>query len=251
MRPAIQTISLRLPLGLGSVNCYLVASGAGRVLIDTGVSGRRSELLRALSLAGCTPANLKLIVLTHGDFDHGGNAAFLRKRFGARVAMHIKDAGMVEYGDMFWNRKQDNPVLRAIAPLVFRLPPSDRFRPDVLLEDGVNLAEFGWDAQALNLPGHSSGSLGFLTRAGELFCGDLFVNSKRPVLNDLMDDLAAARASVERLKGMGVKTVYPGHGGSFEWKDLDTTETQRKKKRKIFTTKGTKNTKKEKEEKED
>ncbi len=222
MIPDIHTIRLRLPLGLGSVNCYLVAAAGGRVLVDTGVSGRRGELLKALNLAGCTPANLKLIVLTHGDFDHGGNAAFLRKKFGARVAMHIKDAGMVEYGDMFWNRKTSSPLLRVIAPLLFGFPPSDRFRPDVLLEDGTSLAEFGWDAQALNLPGHSSGSLAFLTPAGELFCGDLVVNSKRPVLNDILDDPAAARESVERLKGMGVKTVYPGHGESFAWENLET-----------------------------
>jgi len=43
----------------------------------------------------------------------------------------------------------------------------------------------------------------------------LLDNTDKPVLNGIMDDLAAAKASVERLKGLGVDTVYPGHGQPF------------------------------------
>jgi hydroxyacylglutathione hydrolase len=32
--------------------------------------------------------NLKAIVLTHGDFDHSGNASYLGKKFGTKMAMH-------------------------------------------------------------------------------------------------------------------------------------------------------------------
>jgi hydroxyacylglutathione hydrolase len=49
-----------------------------------------------------------LIVITHGDFDHIGNAAYLRQKFGAKIAMHADDVGMAERGDMFWNRKKGN-----------------------------------------------------------------------------------------------------------------------------------------------
>jgi hydroxyacylglutathione hydrolase len=219
-RQEIQTIALKLPVGLGSVNCYLISTSGGRILVDTGGTGRRAELVKALVAAGCTPANFKLIVLTHGDFDHCGNAAYLRKKYGARIAMHPGDAGMAEFGDMFWNRKRVSRFLRIVAPLIFRLPKADRFRPDIRLEDGASLAEFGWDAQVLNLPGHSSGSIGLLTPDGDLFCGDLFVNSKKPVLNEIIDDPSAAKASVERLKAVGVKRVYPGHGGSFAWGEI-------------------------------
>jgi len=30
-----------------------------------------------------------LIVLTHGDFDHIGNAAYLSKKFGAKIASEV------------------------------------------------------------------------------------------------------------------------------------------------------------------
>jgi len=74
---------------------------AGFILIDTGCSNKRVELEKRLESAGCKPGDLKLIVLTHGDFDHTGNAAYLRKKFGAKIAMHHEDSGMVERGDMF------------------------------------------------------------------------------------------------------------------------------------------------------
>jgi len=48
-----------------------------------------------------------------------------------------------------------------------------------------------------------------------LFCGDLFENTKGPTLNSLMDDPAAANASVANLEGLNVGTVYPGHGEPF------------------------------------
>jgi glyoxylase-like metal-dependent hydrolase (beta-lactamase superfamily II) len=48
-----------------------------------------------------------------------------------------------------------------------------------------------------------------------LFIGDLLENTKQPALNSIMDDRAAAQASVEKLKALPVKIVYPGHGQPF------------------------------------
>ena len=169
----IRVITLPLPFKLGTVNCYLVKTGTGFVLIDTGSSNQRDELEGELVGAGCKLGDLKLIVLTHGDFDHTGNAAFLRERFGAKIAMHRDDAGMAERGDMFWNRQSGNALLRMLAPILFRFPKSNRFRPDFYIEEGDNLSEYGFDDRVLSIRGHSKGSIGVLTAAGDLFCGDL------------------------------------------------------------------------------
>jgi glyoxylase-like metal-dependent hydrolase (beta-lactamase superfamily II) len=53
-----------------------------------------------------------------------------------------------------------------------------------------------------------------------LFCGDLFENPSQPVLNSIIDDPIAAQASVEKLKGLAVQTVYPGHGKPFAFDAL-------------------------------
>ena len=168
-----------------------------------------------LESAGCKPINLNLIVLTHGDFDHTGNCAFLREKFGTRAAMHVDDGGMAERGDMFYNRQSGNALIRTMAPMLFRFAKSDRFKPDLYIEEGHDLSEYGFDARVLHLPGHSKGSIGVLTAGGNLFCGDLLDNTDSPVVSSIMDDLAAAKASVEKLRGLEIHTVYPGHGRPF------------------------------------
>lgn len=213
----ITTISLSLPYRLGRMNCYLVEADAGFVLIDTGSRNKRADLVRELDSAGCKPGNLNLVILTHGDFDHTGNCAFLREKYGTRAAMHIGDLGMVERGDMFYNRESGNVLIRTLAPVLFRYGKSDRFKPDLFLEEGDDLSEHGFGARVLHLPGHSKGSIGILTASGDLFCGDLLENTNSPGLGSIMDDLAAATASVEKLKGMEIHTVYPGHGKPFPW----------------------------------
>ena len=129
--------------------------------------------------------------------------------------MHQDDFGMVERGDMFWNRNKGNRLLRRMVPLLFRFGQSDRFTPDVSVTDGFDLTYFGFEATVLSLLGHSRGSIGIRTSSGTLFCGDLLDNTKQPVINSIMDDVAAAEASVEKLKGLEITTVYPGHGQPF------------------------------------
>jgi len=83
------------------------------------------------------------------------------------------------------------------------------------IEDGYTFSEYGFDATVFTIPGHSKGSIGILTASGNLFCGDLFNNINKPVLNSIMDDPEAANASVEKLRNLVVNTVYPGHGKPF------------------------------------
>jgi hydroxyacylglutathione hydrolase len=217
---AIKTICLMLPLRLTTVNCFLVRAESGWILIDTACSINRAELDGHLEQAGCRPGNLRLIVLTHGDFDHTGNARHIRERFGSTVAMHRGDLGMVERGDMFWNRGKSNPLVKAIAPVLFGFGKSERFTPDVYVDDGDDLSRYGLDARIVTLPGHSKGSIGIVTGKGDLFCGDLLINEKNPVLNDRIADPGAARASVERLRKLGIATVFTSHGRQFPLKEF-------------------------------
>jgi hydroxyacylglutathione hydrolase len=211
----ITILDLPLPLRMGRVNCYLIRTAAGHILIDTGGSNARKALREGLESAGCLPGSLKLVILTHGDFDHIGNAAYLRIAFGTRIAMHRDDSGMAERGDMFVNRKRPNILVRSLIPLVTGFGTSERFTPDVLLDDGYDLSQCGLEAKVISLPGHSRGSIGVLTASGELFCGDLYENTKGPALNSLMDDPTAAAASIAHLESLRIGMIYPGHGQPF------------------------------------
>jgi hydroxyacylglutathione hydrolase len=211
----ITILTFPLPLRMGTVNCYLLRTVAGFVLIDTGGSNARKMLLAELERSGCSPGALNLVVLTHGDFDHIGSAAHLRTATGAAIAMGRDDAAMAERGDMFANRKRPSAVIRILVPIITGFSAAQRFTPDILLDDGCDLSPYGLEARVLGLPGHSAGSIGVLTAAGDLFCGDLLENTKAPALNSLMDDPAAAQASIAKLATRKVTTVYPGHGRPF------------------------------------
>ena len=215
----VTTITTPFMLNI-SVNCYLIRGSDGFVLIDTGMPNRRKGILQRLEAAGCQPGDLKLIILTHGDMDHSGNAAYFRELYGAPIALHPADAGMVERGDMFANRTPPNAIMRTLFGLIFGLRPANRFSPDLLLEDGMDFEAYGLAATAVNLPGHSLGNTAVLTANGDLFCGDLLSNTGKPELWSIIDDRAAASTSVERVKTLPVRTVYPGHGRSFDLSEL-------------------------------
>ncbi|MBY9001599.1 MAG: MBL fold metallo-hydrolase [Candidatus Heimdallarchaeota archaeon] len=201
-------------------NCFLVKIKDGFVLIDTGYTSERLIIEQALKDAGCTSANINLILLTHGDFDHSGNCAYFRDKYSAKVAMHKEDSGMVEHGDFFYSRTNLNVIIKALFKTVvflFRLnlKKKDRFKPDIYVEEGEDLSVYGFDAKIIHFPGHSKGSIGFLTPTGDLFCGDLLENTKEPSKFSLIDNHEEYNESIEKLKQPQIKTVYPGHGKPF------------------------------------
>lgn len=135
--------------------------------------------------------------------------------------MHHDDAGMLENGDMFWNRKIKSTLLKKVMPFFIRFGEEEKCSTDIFLNDGESLTDYGLDAKVYNTPGHSSGSLCIITASGDLFCGDLLTSSgQKPDLNSIMYDHEAGNHSLERLKAMPIQIVYPGHGQIFPWTEL-------------------------------
>jgi glyoxylase-like metal-dependent hydrolase (beta-lactamase superfamily II) len=215
-------------ISLDGTNCYLSKTNRGYVLIDTNFPFQRSKLEEALEREGCQPENLKLIVITHGDIDHTGNAAYLREKYKAKIAMHKGDTEMCMKDGITRDRGEmpkDFPLplmilwllrgfLRfAVGQMLWR-KPFDRFEPDSLLEDDQSLAEHGFDAKILYTPGHSKGSISILTGSGDLICGDMFNNVRGRILKSIDE------GGLERLKELEIETVYPGHGKPFSMKQL-------------------------------
>jgi hydroxyacylglutathione hydrolase len=204
-------------------NAYLVQGDTGFILIDTGFRFDRARLERELRAAGCGPGDLRLIVITHGDPDHSGNAAYVREIYGAKIAIHRAEASAIEQGDMFLSRGRMPLTRRVLKPLIslFRLRRRDRFTPDLYLEDGDRLDEYGLDATILHVPGHSSGSIAVLTADGVLFSGDFLENRTRPSIATLVDDAEALKASFERVRKLDIRIVYPGHGKAFSLDEIE------------------------------
>jgi hydroxyacylglutathione hydrolase len=200
-------------LGGLNANCYLLKTEKGFVLIDTGRKSKRRKLEQELVREGCKRGTLDLIILTHGDFDHTGNSAYLRDKYDTKIAMHHYDVGMIEYGDMFWNRQTGNIIIKKLVNLFFNIR---RFTPDFHIDENSDLSNYGLNVKVLYLPGHSKGSIGLLTSDKNLFCGDLFTNRKKPEPNSLVDNVKELNDSIDKVKSFDINTVYPGHGKPFQ-----------------------------------
>ncbi|HEX3044484.1 MAG TPA: MBL fold metallo-hydrolase [Bacillota bacterium] len=229
-----------MEIDLKGVNCYLGKEGNSFILFDTGghltldkTYTDRCKALRAeLERLGCKPGNLKLIVLTHGDCDHVANAARIREEYQTKIAMHAGDLPLVEnltIEKMMRSFHYRSLVLNVVFQIMKRpikklshkvLNDFQPFKPDILVNEGDSLVEWGLDAKVLHIPGHTEGSIGVLTGNGDLIAGDIFNNVKKPGIALNGDDFKMLAQSVDRLKAMNIHTVYPGHGLPFQMSDL-------------------------------
>jgi len=200
------------------VNAFLVKVEDGFILIDTGLAMFRKKLESELVSAGCLPGKLKLVIITHGDFDHTGNCAGLQEKYKCKIAMHKDDSAMAE-NSVFPKRK-----IRTLYGKIFFLVRKmkrrkftfDEFKPDIYLTDGQKLNEYGLNATVIHIPGHTKGSIGILTDDGILFAGDTFTNRRKPDIATYIENSSELKNSIARLKSLPVKTVYPGHGKPFQ-----------------------------------
>ncbi|MFL0250565.1 MBL fold metallo-hydrolase [Clostridium neuense] len=223
-------------IDLEGVNCYLLKENDKFILFDTGghlfmdkiFTNRREKLEKELEMNGCYPDNLILIVLTHGDNDHSANAAFLRNKYKARIAMHSGDVKLVEapsLEEMLENSNYNSIIYKIIFQLMKKqlkkisqktLNDFEKFKPDIIIDEGDSLLKYGFHCKIIHLPGHTYGSIGILTEDNSLIVGDTYANLKKPTaaLNAL--DFSILSKSIDRLKAMDIKMVYPGHGAPFE-----------------------------------
>ena len=219
-----ETSDMIIRIEQNQTNCYLLKVNDGFILIDTGFTKHRQEIAEQMEKAGCTQGKLKLIILTHGDFDHTGNCTYFRDKHDCKVAMHSSDVGMVERGDFFWNR-ENRSITKILGKLMIsllrmNLKKEDRFSPDILLEDMQDISDLGLDAKVIHIPGHSKGSIGILTNDGDFFCGDLFVNTSNPEKNKMISNVDEYESSIRKVRGFEIRTIFPGHGKPFMMNDV-------------------------------
>lgn len=206
-----------ITLGKIICNCYLIEVTDGFIMIDTGRKKIKKLEKTILDIVG-DMSRVKLIILTHGDFDHSGNAAYLQNRYKIPVAMHKHDSKMVSSGDMFMGRTAPNLIIKWFVNHLFKI---DTFEPSLYIDEDTDLKNYAFNATVVTLPGHSTGSIGILTREGYLFCGDLYTNTKRPVINEIYDHKELMIESDKKVHRLNISRIYPGHGSMFTLEQLD------------------------------
>ncbi len=207
-QPELQVITIHAGMSLA----YLIVGQMGVVLVDSGSPGNAHLILREMHKLG--RENLRLIFITHANFDHYGSAAALRQMTGAPLAAHRADAVYLQRGlTPIGSTRGRGRLISPFLGLVDQFVPTEAAPPDVLLEDGSELHDFGLDARVVHTPGHTPGSCCLLVEGRLAFVGDLVTGGRRPHAQRYFAvDWSQLPASLKRVQALHPEWVYPGHG---------------------------------------
>ena len=191
-------------------------------MIDGGPSNALEKFKKYLIKYAIDPSEIKLLVLSHADFDHSGSAGAIREITGAKIAIHEKERATLEEGRFnfppgvnTWGK-----VSRAIlAPLCRKIPISPQ-KADIILNDNDYLLnDYGIDGKIIYTPGHTSGHVSVLLNNGDFFAGCMAHNIRLftpgPRLPIYAENIELIRKNWKMIIDQGAKMIYPGHGKAF------------------------------------
>ncbi|MDP2424174.1 MAG: MBL fold metallo-hydrolase [Bacteroidales bacterium] len=213
-------------LRLGINRCYIIMQ-QGMIMVDAGPPNSLNKIKRYLKTFGIDPADIQLVILTHGDFDHLGGAQEIKELTGAEIAIHEADKENLEEGRFNWPKAVTirGKILRFLLAPLFKRIVFKPVKADITLNDlDFSLKGFGIDGKIIHTPGHTKGSVSILLDTGEAFVGCMAHNNRMfrfsPGLPIFAEDLDTIKISWKKLVESGANIIYPGHGNPFPLKKI-------------------------------
>ena len=190
-------IQKALFVGLLEVNCYVLGDETTKeaVVIDPG--GDEAAILEALDYH---QLKLKLIIDTHGHFDHVDANLPLKEATGAQIAIHAADAQMLI-----------QPSSEALFFTGNRMRTS---QADILLKEGDILTFGNYRLRVLHTPGHTPGGISLVLEDHPyVYVGDLLFQGSIGRTDFPGGNYDALINAVKtKIFPLGDNyTVYPGH----------------------------------------
>ena len=156
-------------------NTYLVGIDEVAV-IDPGID----DAGHLDAIVGCGGDRIRWIFCTHTHPDHSPGAASLKERTGAEVLAYAARDGLAV---------------------------------DTTIDDGFQIEATEFRLSAVHTPGHASNHLCYLLEEERLlFSGDHIMQGSTVVIAPPDGDMALYLQSLERIKGLRLRTIAPGHG---------------------------------------
>lgn len=199
MRKEITMKIYTLPVGLIQTNCYLVQNGQNEAaLIDPGA--QPDKILRYLEAQGLT---LKMVLLTHGHFDHMGGVDGILKKWDVPVYIHPLDEEMTKNPSRNASMEFGGPGITCCTSRIYGEG------------DEVPFGEVIF--RVIHTPGHTQGSVCLLAEdagtEGVIFTGDtVFAGSvgRTDLYGGSYPQIAASARRIAALPKN--YRLLPGHG---------------------------------------
>ena len=186
---------------------YLVRSEDRAALVDAGCGYSQIQLFQNIEACGVSLDRIEYLLVTHCHFDHTGGAQAVRDRTGCKIVAHEMEARFLEEGDQ--------RVTAAKWYGAFLEP----FQVDVKLKgERQDLWVGEKRIEALHVPGHSPGSLVYVTESEGLKI--LFGQDVHgPLDASLLSNREDYRHSLKLLLSLQADVLCEGHYGVIRGKD--------------------------------
>lgn len=211
--PPLRIVGNLYYVGTYDLAVYLITTPAGNILINTGINDSTAAIRANIETLGFKFNDIKLLLATHGHWDHVGAMAEIKRLTGAKMLMHEADADMLESG----------------GSTDYRYPQGrgaiyEPVKVDQRLKEGDKVRLGNTELTVIHHPGHTKGatSFTFTTRDAGRDYRVLIVNmdsinpgvtvSGMPAYSTITEDYAQ---TLKRQKELTPEVWVSSHAGHF------------------------------------
>jgi glyoxylase-like metal-dependent hydrolase (beta-lactamase superfamily II) len=185
-------------VGYRSTNYYVLVDTAPRLLVDAGWPDTLGTLQHTCTRMGLRLSDVPYQLVTHFHPDHAGLCQEL-KRLGVKLIVLDTQLPGIPLLRTYVKPRDNYVDLSPTGNIVITPADSRAF-----------LHSIGIEGQIISTPGHSDDCITLVLDDALAFTGDLTPPTMVP-----QDPADLAFQSWQKLRALGVTTIYPGHGPSY------------------------------------